>query len=71
MPIYVHRSPVFLDGICCDPDTHQELKTWEQALAELDRDPDARLAHVMRWRARWTSRGSWRGLRTRIAPSGT
>jgi hypothetical protein len=48
VPLYVHRSPVFLDGIYCDPDTHQELKTWEQALAELDQDTDARPAHVMR-----------------------
>jgi hypothetical protein len=48
VPLYVHRSPVFLDGIYCDPDTHQELKTWEQALAELDQDTDARPAHMMR-----------------------
>jgi hypothetical protein len=48
VPLYVHRSPVLLDGIYCDPDTHQELKTWEQALAELDQDTDARPAHVMR-----------------------
>ena len=48
VPLYVHRSLVFLDGIYCDPDTHQELKTWEQALAELDQDTDARPAHVMR-----------------------
>ena len=48
VPLYVHRSPVFLDGIYCDPDTHQELKTWEQALVELDQDTDARPAHVMR-----------------------
>jgi Replication initiator protein, pSAM2 len=48
VPLYVHRSPVFIDGAYRDPDTHQELKTWDQALAELDQDPDARPAHVMR-----------------------
>jgi hypothetical protein len=39
---------VFLDGAYRDPDTRQELKTWEQALAELDGDADAKPAHVMR-----------------------
>ncbi len=48
VPLYVHRSPVYLDGAYRDPDTHQELKTWEQALAELDQDQNARPAHVMR-----------------------
>ena len=48
VPLYVQRSPVFLDGAYRDPDTGQELKTWEQALAELDQDPDAKPAHVMR-----------------------
>src|SRR5450759_403214 len=48
VPRYVHRSPVFTDGAYRDPDTHQELKTWEQALVELDQNPDAQPAHVMR-----------------------
>jgi hypothetical protein len=48
VPLYVHRSPVFIDGAYRDPDTHQALKTWEDALAELDQDPDTRPAHVMR-----------------------
>ena len=48
VPLFVHRSPVFLDGAYRDPDTHQELKTWDQALAELDQDPDTKPAHVMR-----------------------
>jgi hypothetical protein len=48
VPLYVRRSPVFTDGAYRDPDTHHELKTWEQALAELDQDPDAKPAHVMR-----------------------
>jgi hypothetical protein len=48
VPLYVHRSPVFIDGAYRDPDTHQPLKTWEDALAELDQDPDTRPAHVMR-----------------------
>jgi len=48
VPVYVHRSPVFLDGAYRDPDTHQALQTWEQALAEVDDNPDAVPAHVMR-----------------------
>ncbi|MEO6142636.1 MAG: replication initiator, partial [Dermatophilaceae bacterium] len=48
VPLYVHRSPVFLDGAYRDPDTGQELKTWAQATAELDQNPDAGPAHVMR-----------------------
>ena len=48
VPLYVHRSPVFIDGAYRDPDTHQALKTWEQALAELDQNPDDKPAHVMR-----------------------
>ena len=48
VPLYVHRSPVFIDGAYRDPDTHQELKTWEEALADLDQNPDSKPAHVMR-----------------------
>lgn len=48
VPLYVHRSPVFRDGAYRDPDTGQELKTWAEATAELDQNPDARPAHVMR-----------------------
>ena len=48
VPLYVHRSPVFIDGAYRDPDTGQALKTWDQALAELDDNPDAQPAHVMR-----------------------
>jgi len=48
VPLYVHRSPVFIDGAYRDPDTGHELKTWEDALAELDQNPDARPAHAMR-----------------------
>jgi hypothetical protein len=44
----VNRSPVYLDGAYRDPDTGQELKSWDQAVGELDQDPDARPAHVMR-----------------------
>jgi hypothetical protein len=32
-----------------DPATHVPLPTWEQALARLDRDPDARPVHVARF----------------------
>jgi len=48
VPLYVHRSPVFIDGAYRDPDTGQEIKTWEDALSEFDQNPDARPAHVMR-----------------------
>jgi len=48
VPLFVHRSPVFIDGAYRDPDTGHELKTWEDALAELDQNPDARPAHAMR-----------------------
>ncbi|MHB8273458.1 MAG: replication initiator [Dermatophilaceae bacterium] len=48
VPLYVHRSPVFINGAYRDPDTHHALKTWEDALAELDQNPDAKPAHVMR-----------------------
>jgi len=48
VPLYVQRSPVFTDGAYRDPDTHLELKTWAQALTELDQNPDAKPAHVMR-----------------------
>jgi len=39
VPLFVHRSPVFIDGAYRDPDTGHALKTWEDALAELDQDP--------------------------------
>ena len=42
VPLYVHRSPVFIDGAYRDPDTHHALKTWQDALADLDQDPDTR-----------------------------
>ena len=48
VPLYVHRSPVFIDGAYRDPDTHQALKSWQDALADLDDNPDTRPAHVMR-----------------------
>ena len=48
VPLYVRRTPVFTDGAYRDPDTGQELKTWDQAAAELDGDPDPKPAHVMR-----------------------
>lgn len=49
VPLYVRRAPVW-DGVdYLDPDTEIPLKTWEQALAEIDDDPDAAPAHVMRF----------------------
>lgn len=48
VPLYVHRSPVFIDGAYRDPDTGHALKTWEDALADLDQNPEVRPVHVMR-----------------------
>src|SRR5665647_3570725 len=34
VPLFVHRSPVFIDGAYRDPDTGHALKTWDQDLAK-------------------------------------
>ena len=48
-PIYVDEVPTW-DGMdYLDPYTDLPLKTWDEALAELDADDDARPAHVMRF----------------------
>ena len=50
-PVYVQRVPVWdaaVEGYI-DPDTGQVLPTWGQALDELDADPDAVPAHVLRF----------------------
>ncbi len=44
---YPDRNPVWADGAYRDPDTGFPLTTWDQALAELDADPDARPLHVL------------------------
>ena len=48
-PVYVHRTPVWDGESYVDADTGQVLPTWAEALDQLERDPDARAAHVMRF----------------------
>jgi hypothetical protein len=47
------------------------LKTWEQALAEIDEDPDAKPAHVMRFGSQVDIKGIIAPHPMPIAPSGT
>ena len=47
--VYVHRQPVWTGDGYCDPDTGAMLPTWQQALDQLEADPDAKPAHVMRF----------------------
>jgi hypothetical protein len=49
-PVYVDRLPEWDDhtGGYVDPDTRQPLPSWREALDQLDADPQARPAHVMR-----------------------
>ena len=61
-PVYVHRRPVWTGDGYCDPDTGVMLPTWDQALNQLQADPDAKPAHVMRF-------GSQYDLAGIIAPS--
>lgn len=61
-PLYVRRIPLW-DGLdYLDPDTETPLRTWDQALADIDQDPDAKPAHVMRF-------GSQVDIKGIIAPS--
>jgi hypothetical protein len=48
-PIYVERIPVWDGTDYIDVDTGEVLPTWKQAMAQLDTDPDARPAHVVRF----------------------
>jgi hypothetical protein len=61
-PVYVHRQPVWTGDGYCDPDTGAMLPTWAEALDQLEADPNARPAHVMRF-------GSQYDLAGIIAPS--
>ncbi len=45
--VYEHRTPLWDDGHYRDPDTGYPLTTWEQALDDIDDDPDAPPAHVV------------------------
>jgi len=48
-PIYVDRLPVWTGECYLDGDTGEVLPTWEQALDQLDADPEASPAHVLRF----------------------
>ena len=48
-PVYVHRTPVWDGESYVDADTGEVLPTWAEALDQLQRDSDARPAHVMRF----------------------
>ncbi|HEV2928455.1 MAG TPA: replication initiator, partial [Propionibacteriaceae bacterium] len=56
-PVYVHRRPVWTGDGYCDPDTGVMLPTWTDALDELQADPDAQPAHVMRFGAQYDLAG--------------
>jgi hypothetical protein len=52
-PVYVDRTPVWVDGDYIDADTGEVLPTWKQAMAQVDADLDtnahAQPAHVLRF----------------------
>jgi hypothetical protein len=48
-PIYVDTVPTWTGEHYIDPDTGEVLPTWDEALDQVDRDPAARPAHVMRF----------------------
>jgi hypothetical protein len=52
LPVWDHQAEAYVD-----PDTGMVLPTFEQALADLDDDPDARPAHVLRFGTRMASQG--------------
>jgi hypothetical protein len=47
--VHVDRIPVWDGSDYIDTDTGEVLPTWDQALDQLDADPDARPAHVLRF----------------------
>jgi hypothetical protein len=51
-PVYVDRTPVWVDGDYIDADTGEVLPTWKQALAQVDaslHNSEARPAYVLRF----------------------
>lgn len=50
-PVFVDRLPVWdpTAGAYVDPETGERLPSWDEALDELDADPAAKPAHVMRF----------------------
>jgi hypothetical protein len=57
-PIYDgDRLPVWTDAGYVDPDTGAPLPTWDEALDDLDADPSAQPAHVVRFGAQHDIKG--------------
>jgi hypothetical protein len=56
-PIYVHRQTIWTGEGYCDPDTGVMLPTWAEALDQLQADPDAKPAHVMRFGTQYDMAG--------------
>src|SRR5918996_1908213 len=58
-PVYVDQLPEWDDhtGGYVDPDNRQPLPSWREALDQLDADPQARPAHVMRLGAQTDMQG--------------
>ncbi|GAA2109489.1 hypothetical protein GCM10009841_30840 [Microlunatus panaciterrae] len=48
-PVYVDRLPVWDGHDYVDPATGETLPSWQQALDQLDTDPDATPAHLLRF----------------------
>jgi len=65
VPVYVDLLPVWDRDTECyrDPDTGHQLRTWEQALDDLDADPDAEPAHVLRFGTQLDIQGILGGTR--------
>ena len=56
-PVYVLRQPVWTGAGYCDPDTGAMLPPWTEALDQLQADPNAKPAHVMRFGIRYDIAG--------------
>ena len=56
-PVYAHRQPVWTGDRYCDPDTGVMLPTWAEALDQLQADPDAHPAHVLRFGTQYDMAG--------------
>jgi Replication initiator protein, pSAM2 len=55
--VYVDRLPVWTGECYVDADTGELLPTWEEALDQLDTDPEARPAHVLRFGVQLDAKG--------------
>jgi hypothetical protein len=71
-PRFTSDAPPVWDGEnWTDPATGDPLTTWDQALAAIDDDPDARPVHVARFGAQVKAKGVDPARRTSTAPSAT